>query len=321
MENKNSYFMLNIKIPEQHINQTVYQEKLIDSIDLILASMGVEEEPKQFIKEDNSRKIFFFKTSIRKRKGQLVKFCLRYLPEDVVFEAHGMTKESIADLIYRIKREKYQEKITSKKYNGDDIKVLDSKKNWKPWQNEIFKKFFNEDLSIKKPEERSIYSLVDIEGQSGKSIFYKWLMVKIGEDKIGKISFGTASQLRSSVINMGAKKMYLLDLTRTKGKADSEDDLMSTLESIADGMVFSPMYGKAASLLMEPPHILITSNYLLDYELLSMDRWRVYEINADGTLGIENEIFQRPQKRQEILKKQYEKLQERLQAKKFLGSF
>jgi hypothetical protein len=82
-------------------------------------------------------------------------------------------------------------------------------------------------------------------------------------------------------------------------------------------MVFSSMYGKAASLIMEPPHILITSNYLLDYELLSMDRWRVYEIKSDGTLGIQNEIFERPEKRKEILRKQYQKLQERIEAKKF----
>jgi hypothetical protein len=47
------------------------------------------------------------------------------------------------------------------------------------------------------------------------------------------------------------------------------------------------MYGKGASLLMKPPHIVITSNYLLDYELLSMYRWRVYEIKRDGTLGAE----------------------------------
>lgn len=116
---------------------------------------------------------------------------------------------------------------------------------------------------------------------------------------------------------MGPKKLYILDLTRTKGRDDSEYDLMSALESVADGMVFSPMYGKAASLLMEPPHILITSNYLLDYELLSMDRWRVYEIEKDGTLGKENEIFQNPEKRKEILRRQYQKQQERMEAKKF----
>ena len=91
----------------------------------------------------------------------------------------------------------------------------------------------------------------------------------------------------------GPKKMYILDLTRTKGKGDSEHDLLSVLESIVDGMIYSPMYGKCKTLLMEPPHVRITSNYALDYTLLSLDRWKVYEIKENGTLGIENEILQK----------------------------
>lgn len=142
-------------------------------------------------------------------------------------------------------------------------------------------------------------------------------MVRVGDEHIGRITFGTASQLRSSVITMGPKKLYLLDLTRTKGRADNEHDLMSALENIIDGMIISPMYGKAGKLLMEPPHIMITSNYLLDYELLSLDRWRVYELQNNGSLGPENEIFKNPEKRKEILRKQYQKRLERLAAKKF----
>jgi hypothetical protein len=58
-------------------------------------------------------------------------------------------------------------------------------------------------------------------------------------------------------------------------------------------MVYSPRYGKCETLLMEPPHVLITSNYPLDYTLLSLDRWKVYEIKENGTLGKENEILQK----------------------------
>lgn len=49
--------------------------------------------------------------------------------------------------------------------------------------------------------------------------------------------------------------------------------------------------------MMKLQHIIISSNYLLDYELLRMDRWKVYEITQDGTLGRENEIFHNPKKR------------------------
>jgi hypothetical protein len=44
---------------------------------------------------------------------------------------------------------------------------------------------------------------------------------------------------------------------------------------------------------MEPPHVLITSKYALDYTLLSLDRWKVYEIKENGTLGTENEILKK----------------------------
>ena len=39
------------------------------------------------------------------------------------------------------------------------------------------------------------------------------------------------------------------------------------------------MYGSGRTLLMEPPHIIVSSNYNLDYNLLSEDRWEVYEIS------------------------------------------
>lgn len=287
--------------------------------------MGVYENPKEFIKKDNSRMIFLFKTNQRKRKGQLIKFCDRFLPKNTGYGyvAEGITKVYMEEQLKKLDQNKeYQIKTSSTKYEGDDIKILNQRNNWKPWQLTIYNKFFNQDLSFKKGEERKIYSLIDTEGKSGKSIFYKWLLVNVGEDKIGKITFGTASQLRTSIVSMGTKKMYILDLTRTKGKNDNEEDLMSVLESIADGMVSSMMYGKGETLLMEPPHVMITSNYLLDYELLSMDRWKVYEILPDGTLGKENEIFHHKEKRQEILEKQYEKTQERIQARTFnkLGS-
>lgn len=111
---------------------------------------------------------------------------------------------------------------------------------------------------------------------------------------------------------MGAKKLYILDLTSVKERDDNEFDLLTTIESVADGMISSPMYGKGLELMMKLPHIIISSNYLLDYELLSMDRWKVYEIKKDDTLGEENEIFHNPEKRKEIFKKQDEKREKRI---------
>jgi hypothetical protein len=74
-----------------------------------------------------------------------------------------------------------------------------------------------------------------------------------GDEKIGKISLGTASQLRSIIINMESiiinmeiKKMYNLDSTRTKRRANSDKDLMSNLQFIPDGIKFFPINGTSA---------------------------------------------------------------------------
>lgn len=280
-------------------NETL-KEKIKDSVDLVLASMGVQENSEEnFIKNDNSRLIYIFKTKQRKRKGQLVKFCDRYLPKEIEYETEGVQKIYATEQLHKLRKHENFRAFGNtklemeKEYQGDDIKILDNRKNWKQWQIDILQTFFHEDFTFQPPTPRRIISLVDYKGGSGKSLFFKWLLVKLGEKEISRISFGTATQLRSSVIRAGEKKMYILDLTRTKGKGDSEHGLLSVLESIVDGMIYSPMYGKSETLLMAPPHVLITSNYALDYTLLSLDRWKVYEIKENGTLGKENEILQK----------------------------
>jgi hypothetical protein len=297
MENKNGYSILKIGIPENKLENEALQEEIKNSVDLVLASMGVEDNSEEnFIKNDNSRLIYIFKTKQRKRKGQLVKFCDRYLPKEIEYETEGVQKIYATEQLIRLrKHEKFRtlENIKERRYEGDDIKVLDNRKNWKQWQIDIFQTFFKEDFTFQPSVARRIISLVDYKGGSGKSLFFKWLLVKLREKEISRISFGTSTQLRSSVIAARGKKMYILDLTRTKGKGDREHDLLSVLESIVDGMIYSPRYGKYETLLMEPPHVLITSNYALDYTLLSLDRWKVYEIKENGTLGKENEILQK----------------------------
>lgn len=83
---------------------------------------------------------------------------------------------------------------------------------------------------------------------------------------------------------MGKKDLYIVDLARSKSKNDKEEDLLSVLEDIKSGLVTNAMYGSGKTLLIEPPHIIVSSNYVLKYELLSNDRWEVYEINSSNKL-------------------------------------
>ena len=54
----------------------------------------------------------------------------------------------------------------------------------------------------------------DKDGKKGKSSFVKWLYYNHPLD-IARLSFGTASQLRSAVFNMGRRKCYIIDLRFT----------------------------------------------------------------------------------------------------------
>ena len=120
-------------------------------------------------------------------------------------------------------------------------------------------------------------------GNSGKSSFFKWLYFKHNE-AIGRIGYGSASQLRSSAVNIGKKKLYIVDLARSKSKDDRQEDLLSVLEDLKSGLVTNAMYGSGRTLMMEPPHIIVSSNYVLKYELLSEDRWEVYQITKSNKL-------------------------------------
>lgn len=114
---------------------------------------------------------------------------------------------------------------------------------------------YKENGKLKEPDMRSIISIADFKGNSGKSSFFKYLYVKDREN-VGRITYGSASQLRSASIAMGKKKLYIIDLARSKAKDDKQEDLLSVIEDIKSGTIISPMYGKNSELIMEPPHII-----------------------------------------------------------------
>lgn len=300
--------------------KTSFERKKIDNnVDLILGSMQCYDEPNIFKKIDNSSRIYLFKTSKRKRKGQLNKFCERYLENDnFTIQALSKTEFIRAKLILS-KNGGYdleKTKLTDIEYNGDDLTKFENPKNWRIWQQEIYQMLFKpeiptiestkkKDWTIKKPDERHIINIVDPKGKSGKSQFFKYLFVK-NQKSIARLGYGSAAQLRSSAVNLGERDIYIIDLPRTKGRNDSELELLSVVEDIKSGIVFNGMYGSGNVLLMKPPHILISSNYLLDYDNLSEDRWRVYQIEPKHyKLGKVNKLFhnQKMKKDKKLLKK------------------
>lgn len=286
MENKNSFFSLYLEVFEKKDN-SYYLEQLDNSVDLILATMGVKTTSYKFKQKSGNEIIYFFKTETRKRKGQLIKLCEKNLSPEQVYKTEGLTKTVFNTEIERFMRNEnfttLEKPSLFGEYEGDDIAIFNDPKKWHAWQKDVYSSIFNKDESFKKPDTRKIISLVDKKGNSGKSSFFKWLYFKHAED-IGRIGYGSASQLRSSAVNIGKKKLYIIDLARSKSRDDKEEDLLSVLEDLKSGLIVNAMYGSGRTLMMEPPHILVSSNYVLNYDLLSEDRWDVYQITRSNKL-------------------------------------
>ena len=73
------------------------------------------------------------------------------------------------------------------------------------------------------------------------------------------------------------------------------------------------MYGKAAELLMEPPHIWIFSNELPNISMCSLDRWHVWHLYDRPVFGVQfdrldvNEVIEMVAKQREAEKKKQDK--------------
>lgn len=339
MENKSTYFYADITIrnPENYSNE-FYIEGLDDDMDLVLDKMGVSEESYKFRSNDGKRTVVYFKPDKRKRKGQFSRLCVRYLAEEIVkdLQIGGLTRNEYLSGIKNFTESNSKFKVLEKPnevlnedYDRNDIKHFDQKENWMEWHKEIYNSLFDESNKLKTPDDRKITYILDLVGKSGKSQFYKWLFNKYPK-MVGRISYGTASQLKSSMVNMGAKKIYIIDLARSVGKNDSQSDLLSAIEDLKSGLVINPMFGNGKVLEMAPPHIIISANYLLDLNSLSADRWDAYELcdtnkkirgNLNKKLNklTKKRIIQIEKKREEeVLKKQLEEWKKKHKLKQLI---
>lgn len=169
------------------------------------------------------------------------------------------------------------------KYDGNDIAFLEEPERRYPWQQTVLEEIFESDEStIKDANDRKINWIYDPEGGTGKSLFVKYLC--FNHPSICKFPFGTANQLRSGVISAGQRRVYLIDIPRTKGEDDSFSSLFSALEDLKNGFVVSAMYGKYEYINIQPPHVFIFSNQEPPLNLLSLDRWAVHRMMDDKSI-------------------------------------
>jgi hypothetical protein len=292
-ENKQTFFelIITLHMPASAL-RTADSDRIQEQIDLIYSRLQVGNTSYQF--ETKNLMIFLFKCEKRKRLGLITTTVHKSLiQKDLIYawEANGLVKTD-----FEIQRDKYitQTKLVqgpineNAHYSESDIKILDDSKNFYKWQKTLLNILFEDgDVSNKArtPDPRSIILIRDSLGRGGKTIFLKWLLRRREQykfDDIGVLTSGTASQLRSYIINIGPnKRIYILDLPRAYEQTTNwrNGDIFSVLELLKSGLLCSAMYGQQKSLLIDPPTIIIFANGLIQKDLLSEDRWEIYDMD------------------------------------------
>lgn len=280
---KSNYFI--VKIDNLMFNDLESPE-IQQFINSLLNTIITKNELFVYYSNKICRLIIFFKVSQKKIKHQIYNLIYK---TKLIFKSYSiflsnLNQNHFLDLIYIYKiknRCNYVYSIlktsSNELYIGKDLSHFNYLDNFYPWQTFIYFKMFDKNKNFIYDENRKIISIVDLIGKSGKSSFVKYLYYTFS-DKIIKLTYGLSSQLRAAVINAGVKQAYIFDLPRTKGTNDKIIDLISIIEEIKNGFISSSMYGKHTSLIMNPPFVLVFSNFYLPYNNLSADRWECYDL-------------------------------------------
>jgi hypothetical protein len=133
-----------------------------------------------------------------------------------------------------------------------------------------------ENIYLTEPDDRTIYWFWDAIGNTGKSSFVKYMVVKY---KCLFCDGGKKADLINLVFNndMDECRCVIWDLPRINKSCIS----YSALESIKNGLVCNTKYETGVKT-FNPPHIFVFANFEPELENLSSDRWNIREITSDA---------------------------------------
>lgn len=160
--------------------------------------------------------------------------------------------------------------------------------NLYPWQKTLFKIMTGPQQAFLK--DRKVIWVEDACGNTGKSVFLKWLRTGQKQLLVRKLPVNSVDRLLSAInlINkQNAVDLFVIDLTRTQAKTQSFEDLFAAIEDIKNGYTVDVMYGKYNETTFDPPMIAIfTNNSINEFrQYLSDDRWQVYKIGPEKKLA------------------------------------
>lgn len=128
--------------------------------------------------------------------------------------------------------------------------------------------------------ERTITVILDRHGANGKSILCEHL--EYHDIAMSLPAMRSMEDLMQCVYGQKKAKAYLVDMPRGM-KKDKLAEFYSGLECIKNGYCYDKRYAFKKQW-FDRPQILVFTNHLPKFDLLSMDRWVIYEIMQDYTI-------------------------------------
>lgn len=143
-----------------------------------------------------------------------------------------------------------------------------------PWQEDLME-------MCKEEDDRSIKIIYDKIGNIGKSIFCEYL-------EYNKLAFeippmNNMEDIMQMCMCVPAQKCYLVDMPRAL-KKDKLGQFYSGLECLKNGYVYDKRYNFKKRR-FDRPQVIVFTNVLPAFDLMSADRWEVFEVYHDHTMG------------------------------------
>lgn len=142
------------------------------------------------------------------------------------------------------------------------------------WQKQVLSMCLEED-------DRSIKLIYDQLGNNGKSIMCEYLEYHKYAYEIPP--FRLMEDIMACAMAIKTQKCYLIDMPRAL-KKDKLGEFYSGLESLKNGVCYDKRYNFKKRR-MDRPQVIVFTNTLPKWELMSRDRWEVYEMGENNTLS------------------------------------
>lgn len=150
--------------------------------------------------------------------------------------------------------------------NKKKLKLLDEI-NFTPWQKQII------EIIKEEPDDRAVHWFWSEKGKMGKSTFAKYLVAKKNALFFEE---GKKADIMKLIFDadMDEKNLIVVDIPRDNGNRIS----YKSVESIKNGMIYSPKY-EGGYKLFNAPHFIVFANEPPETKRLSEDRWNIYNID------------------------------------------